>query len=92
MGNSLIIVGSILLIIKLVVTLELCRSSLSIFPQIELWKKLEHQKINWLGKLILCILTVPFTFLYTIMMCVMYVVALILATMWVLFCLLFKKR
>ena len=63
-----------------------------LFFQQHLWKELDFENINFIGKLILCILTTPFTIMYTVGGLGINVGGFLLTNMWKLFCLLFKKR
>ena len=63
-----------------------------ILCQQHLWLILEDNNINFIGKLILCILTIPFTVFYTIGTLGYRIGSFIIINIWKLFCLAFKKR
>lgn len=62
-----------------------------ILCQSYLWQVLDDMDINFIGKLILCILTVPFTIFYTVGVLVFKIGSFVIINMWKLFCLVFKK-
>ena len=62
-----------------------------ILCQSYLWQVLDDMDINFIGKFILCILTVPFTILYTVGVLVFKIGSFVIINMWKLFCLVFKK-
>ena len=57
-----------------------------------LWSVLDDKDINFIGKLILCILTTPFTVLYTVGLLSFKIGSFVIINIWKLFCVLFKKR
>lgn len=63
-----------------------------ILYQQHLWLILDDNNINLTGKLILCILTVPFTVLYTVGILGYNIWSFIITNIWKLFCLIFQKR
>ena len=62
-----------------------------ILCQQHLWKVLDDKDINFIGKLILCILTIPFTILYTVGLLGFNIGRCIVINMWKMFCVVFKK-
>ena len=61
-------------------------------PQIALWKALDCQNINFAGKFILCILTIPFTILYTFVCWLLSALEFSTNKIWKLFCWIFRKK
>lgn len=58
-----------------------------------LWVALDDIDINFIGKLILCVLTIPFTIFYTVVVLIVKIGKFIVVdVIWKLFCLVFTKR
>lgn len=56
-----------------------------------LWKTLDDMNINFSGKLILCILTAPFTIFYTVVILGVKAGSFVIINVWKIFCAVFKK-
>lgn len=67
-------------------------STPSILLQSYLWLLLDDCDINFAGKLILCVLTIPFTVFYTAVMLIYYIVFFVCFNVWQLFCWAFRKK
>lgn len=89
------ILGIINLLVTLVVTVVLCceyDNNPPVLFQQHLWLILDDYGINFTGKLLLCVLTVPFTVFYTVVTLMYYTGFFVCSTAWKLFCLAFKKH
>jgi hypothetical protein len=92
---SILILGIINMFTFLAVTIILCfeyDDNPPIFCQQHLWIVLDDYNINQSGKLILCILTIPFTIMYTVGMIVIKSGRFVVLNIWKLFCMLFQKK
>ena len=56
-----------------------------------LWEILDDKDINFIGKLILCILTIPFTIFYSVVVLVCKIGMFLIINAWKIFCVVFKK-
>lgn len=79
-------------IIVLFTTIVLAVMGFPAIPQTTLWKSLDCRNINFIGKLILCILTFPFTISYTISCLLIWVIEYLVKKTWDLFCKVFRKK
>lgn len=91
-SNGIVTFISVYSIIVLFTTIVLAVMAFPTIPQTTLWKSLDCQNINFIGKLILCILTFPFTISYTIIRCLEWVTEYLVKKTWDLFCKVFRKK
>lgn len=91
-NQSLFVFVLICLVGNLFTSIFLAVMAFPTIPQITLWKTLDYQNINLTGKFILCILTIPFTILYTFVCWLVQVLEFSTNKIWKLFCWVFKKK
>lgn len=64
-----------------------------LFVQQYLCDVLDDYNINWIGKAILCVLTMPFTIFYTVATLIFWKIGVFIAAkLWKLFCTIFQKK